>query len=228
MRKKIYTIITLSLFFLFFLSTLNGYAEMNDNNILENSEAVKLLNEYQYDDIEFENYISNMSIEELNSAIDDLKYIYENMENDQIVHYKKGYTPLELAWLLAAQVARRNGLACGATMVEYSVNGDNYYENEGLFSGKIKATTVYKNWRQDRTYFSFAFEKSDSKDLFYALHNIDIEEYGSHKARIYDTFDFVFDYEYDSLMSSSINNWGWLCQNMDVLKPIKVNIVFYM
>jgi len=29
-------------------------------------------------------------------------------------------------------------------------------------------------------------------------------------------------------MSSAINNWGWLCQNMGVLKPIKINIEFYL
>lgn len=62
----------------------------------------------------------------------------------------------------------------------------------------------------------------------YALHLVTIGKYGSQKAYITDNFDFEFDIEYSNIMSSAINNWGWLRQNMGVLKPIKINIEFYL
>lgn len=76
---------------------------------------------------------------------------------------------------------------------------------------------------------SFAFTKNDNADLYYALHNVDIQIsrlFDLTIVNITDVFDFEYDNDYDSLFTSIVNNWAWLCQQTNVLNPISINIAF--
>lgn len=83
---------------------------------------------------------------------------------------------------------------------------------------------------------SFAFTYNDIPDLFYALHNVNIELTiidsplpslpDLISVNITDVFDFAYDNDYDSLFTSLVNNWAWLCQQINVLNEISVSILF--
>lgn len=48
----------------------------------------------------------------------------------------------------------------------------------------------------------------------------------TNEVKVFDVFDFAYDNNYDSLFTSMVNNWAWLCQNAGVLNPIKITISF--
>lgn len=186
----------------------------------------------------------SMTNDELNQFITNVMLSYEansNSTSGNAVAY--GTTvpqgTLEQAWYAAAQVARNLGYTCAAKLVECSVDGQAYIENSygsgtGLFTDKIKASSKYN------TFLTSARGKTsktdlvtfDSGDLFYALHNCTFQSTGNMPGSIFatytinvtDTFDFAYDNDYNSLFSSAVNNWGWLCQQAGVLKKIPVKI----
>lgn len=80
---------------------------------------------------------------------------------------------------------------------------------------------------------SFKITKKMNSDLFYALYNVNAKEthrgagnFTSYYVEITDTFDFSYDNNYDSLFTSLVNNWAWLCQQTGCLHKIKVKINF--
>ena len=75
---------------------------------------------------------------------------------------------------------------------------------------------------------SIAFTKSDSKDLFYALHLVSSNFHYTkkHPVHIHDKFDFKYMASYRSPFTAAVNNWAFLCSNIDVLYPSKINIYF--
>ena len=122
--------------------------------------------------------------------------------------------------------------------MEYSVNGRDYNESgSGIFQSKIVATSKFADYvgnNKNSNYYSgsSSFEKSDDADLFYSLHNYDIEIIKTgvrHTIKINDVYDFEvesYDSNYRNIFGVTINNWAWLCQNANVLQAINVNIIF--
>lgn len=83
---------------------------------------------------------------------------------------------------------------------------------------------------------SVGFEKSDDPDLFYSLHNVDYEitkmgsgAFQSFFIEFTDVYDFELntDYELDSLLTTLVNDWGWLSQKTGYLKEIDVSITIW-
>lgn len=71
------------------------------------------------------------------------------------------------------------------------------------------------------------FTRSDSSDLYFAIHLFSYSSFGSSQGTGYtikDTFDFKLDDTYRNLFVSLVNNGAWLSQNVGVLTPIKVTI----
>ena len=77
---------------------------------------------------------------------------------------------------------------------------------------------------------SFAIEKSDNMDLFYALHAVDCHAGKQQNGKVYimtvtDRFNFELE-NYDDLFTDLVNNWALLCQWASILYPISIKIVF--
>lgn len=187
--------------------------------------------------LETQAYISNSSINELNQYIDKLAgSTYDSSknttENDALTGESNRnlvtIAELKLAWLAAAEIAKRKGYPCAAKLVQNAVLNKDYYENNGMFSKKIKLSSDYKAWLNNSSASSFRFT---SGDLFYALHRVESKIVSSSSqgimVHIHDVFDFAYDNDYDNLFTSLVNNWAWLCQHSYVLHDIDVDIYFY-
>ncbi len=167
-----------------------------------------------------------MSAEELNSIISNAKQQMENIDEPS-----PRYGFLERAWLAAAALAEPD-YPCSAKLVELSVKGYDYTEDEsaGLFGRKIINTTAYANWRSDfESADSVNFTKSDDSDLFYALHLADIRvaAISMYGARIEITDIFNFDAGFmEGIFATLVNDWAWLCQQTGVLNEIEVSVLF--
>jgi len=182
---------------------------------------------------------SKMNITELNKYINDIYKGQLKTSKSNSTNVVDPITDLKLAWLAAAQIAKLNGYPCAAKAVEYSVLGIDYTEDNGssgLFASKILNSSAYRNnigyiRRNGLTYSNevIEFTKSDNSDLFYALHNVTMtvnKVSNDYPVEIFDIFDFAYDNNYDSLFTSLVNNWAWLCQNTFVLNDIYINIYF--
>jgi len=169
---------------------------------------------------EIEKQFSEMSNEELNKYI---SRVYEEFSFKVKEDSSKSsiYSPVQTAWLAAATIAKNSGYPCAAKLIEYSVINKPYKETSGIFAEKIKKTTKHKKWARDTSAKSIVFEKNDNSDLFYALHSVNISVNASSsegaKILVSDYFDFAYDNKYDSLFTSTVNNWAWLCQQTSVL-----------
>lgn len=191
------------------------------------------------------NQFENMTNDELNQFIDNIKNLYDNRE----VNIENTYAvsdvptgPVELAWLAAAQIAENNGYTCAAKLVECSVYNTPYIEDSslanpgegGIFYNKIIFSSCYNTYfsyleNLSLSFGAFEFTKNDNSDLYYALHNVNIQLsriLDLTIVNITDVFDFEYDNDYDSLFTGLVNNWAWLCQQTNVLYPISVSIQF--
>ena len=177
-----------------------------------------------------------MSCDELENYIGELHTLSKTT-----IKSKKGYTPAQQAWLVAAAIAKKKGYPCVAICIKHSVKNIPVVEtpqSKGVFRKRIVKTTAYKNYKkkygkQASASSSIAFEKSMNKDLYYSLHNVNIRSTGNkvakkwyHTVMITDTFDFAYDNTYKSLFTSIVNNAGWLFQNTGALHPIGITISF--
>lgn len=212
-----------------------------DTKVANNS-----LDEFEYGTYqEVEEQLSEMSIEELNELIDCIANESENtsingqqFERTASVSEETVLGSIQVAWLAAAKIAYECGYTCGATMIEYSLGNQNYYEPEEgyLVTRKVRDSSAFVDYIDEvrasgKTYDSrgLSFEKSDNSDLFYALHNVDIyykKSYARAFITIKDTFNFERDNDYDSFFSTTVNNWAWLSQHYDVLNPISIQLEF--
>ena len=182
--------------------------KVNLNNLHSRTDLLKLNQQ-----------MNNLSINELESIIDQAKVNSENRVIGSIV-------TLKAAWLAAAKIARKKGYPLSASLVEHSVLMQNYNEKNGQFSKKIRNTSIYKRLLQSRA-GSSAFTKSIDKDLFYSIHKFDYTVSGTKYRKqiiISDTFDFKWESDYDNVFTTSVNNWACLNQAKWVLYPIKVRI----
>ncbi len=183
--------------------------------------------------------LEQMSIDELNAYINNINKVTsgnESENNGNTTSASNAHLSIKAAWLAAAEIAKRKGYPCAAKAVKCSVLGINYSENNGMFSKKIKTTSVFKkrlsiakNSKKNPTTNGMIFTKSSNKDLFYALHKVNdkFQKSGKkYKITVTDTFDFAVDNQYKSLFTSTVNNWAWLCQHTGILKKIKITIHF--
>jgi len=210
----------------------SSIADENSNISIKNNE-----NHLQISDFE------SMTNEELNQYIDSVMLSYETASKTSSVTANGVNVPqdsLEGAWLAASIIAKNMGYTCAVKLIECSVYGQSYIENSfvsgtGLFTDKIFTSSEYNNYfgqhvlGKPSTNGSFAF---NSGDLFYALHNVNIQStaslpgtiFATYTINITDTYDFAFDNNYDSIFSTTFNNWGWLSQQLGALKKIPVKI----
>lgn len=203
-----------------------------DENIEEDEEELQLNDESE---------LENMSVEELNALIDSIKESVESEKQEVNTGRRNaqakgvGKEAIKKAWLAAAEIARKSGYPCSATMVEHSVQGKNYLETgKGkLFSSRISKLQSYKKCyngmcKNKKMKSSFEIKKSEHKDLYYALHLVNAQRFkknGKWWMRITDRFDFDI-MHYESLFTSIVNNWAWLCQQKGILNPIHAKIDF--
>ncbi len=239
MKKKFKVLLSLSLSacLSFFIGTTAFANELTDTSV-----SSKVLN------TNINNKFSSMTNEQLNQYIDNIKKSFNNtnMTTSNISGTKavtsSSTGTIGEAWLAAAQIARNAGYPCAASLVECSVNNYAFTENSALgnsalFHDKIITTSAYKSSpyntkSQSSLSGSIVFNKSDNSDLFYALHNVNISVTNTNPGTIYnmcttkitDTFDFAYDNNYDSLFTTLVNNWAWLCQQTSVLNKIPVTI----
>ncbi|MBP2070132.1 hypothetical protein [Anaerococcus nagyae] len=174
------------------------------------------------DNLKMTESLDNMDDDQLNEVID---YVANNKNN--ISYRSTGSSSsvqnqLKVAWKAAAKIARNNGYPLSGTLVEYSVDGMRYYEANGAFSTAIKKTKVYDRIQSGED--SDRFTMNDSKDLYYAIHAFEYSNSKTNKLYITDTFDFSLKTDYKNTFSTLVNNWGYLNQHIDVLKPINVSI----
>ena len=182
------------------------------------------------DDSPSEADFDNMSVQELTQYID--KRVQQGRANSIYGESKVIYTPnvLKAMWRAAGAIAKKVGYPCAGTLIEYSASGKNYTEwsrGGGLLASHIRKTTAYKRAKRNNAK-SIAFTKSDSKDLFYALHLVSSNFHYTkkHPVHIHDKFDFKYMASYRSPFTAAVNNWAFLCSNIDVLYPSKINIYF--
>jgi hypothetical protein len=164
-----------------------------------------------------ENSLDTMTIKELNAVINYASQVETINSTDSITTNSL----LGTAWKAAAQIARISGYPLAATLVEHSVDGNNYSETDGAFATEIKTTNVYSNITSGSG--SNSFTNSDNSDLYYAIHAFDYTNSGN-TLTITDVFDFALNTNYQNLFSTLVNNWGYLNQNLGVLTPINVTI----
>lgn len=188
-----------------------------DESFVSAEDIVKLSSEEELK--VFETNMDNMSVEELQNIITYAKIMKEDKSANPNL-------ALKAAWLAAAQVAKVSGYPLAGTLVTNSVNGNNYYEYNGQFANVIKKTRWMNIMKKNRS-GSGEFTRSDSSDLFFAIHLFSYSSFGSSQGTGYtinDIFDFKLDDSYRNLFVSLVNNGAWLSQNVGVLTPIKVTI----
>ena len=167
---------------------------------------------------------SNMSIQELNSFIHDIALQYD--ENDAQTARIIDLDDIRLAWMAAAEIATRAGYPCAGAVVKSSVVGRDYIESNGLIAETIKTTSAFASWKNTMGNY-ITFEKSDSSDLFYAIHKANIRISGNSsgaRATVTDIFDFEFETNMEDLFSTIVNDWAWLCMYVNVLNEISVQV----
>lgn len=167
--------------------------------------------------------LKGMSTEQLNELIDAIA------TGDYVTTSRAVTDPVVLAWYAAAEVAYNAGYPLSATLVEYSLDGNDYSEAEGSFATAIKSTSAY------RTYFNSLLGGNpnstiqfNSGDLYYAIHGASIDAtafMGSYMITITDVYDFDLSTNYSrNLFATLVNNWGWLSSQTQVLHVIDVTI----
>jgi len=225
-------------------TNLEEYVEITDNNnhvIVFNADM-----QTNYDDAIQE--LEKMTNEEMNQYIENVMIQYSSsntylMNDETSVNRIGSVDPIQTAWLAAAKIIENKGYTCTARLIQDSVSGTNYVENDpfganGLFSKKIVSTSPYKNYlsklkNNKKLPKGLEFKKSDNADLFYSLHNVDITSranmpgtaYATYNFTITDTYDFKYE-DYNDLFTSLVNNWAWLSQNISSLHKIRVTIMF--
>ena len=212
--------------------------EINEKTLAQSSDS--FVREHDDQIIQLVSNFEKMSISELNEYISNISDASMPSTNTRgILSPIPTTLELKAAWLAAAQIAKLKGYKCAAKAVEHSVLGINYKEDKGaggLFRDKIVKTSVYKNYlasfkKSGKPKVSDVkeFTKNDNSDLFYALHNATItlnKSRRTYKVHLYDKFDFALDNQYDSIFTSLVNNWAWLCQNTQVLHKEDINVYF--
>lgn len=207
-------------------------ANVNDN-ILNNMNDIKNNNL-----IECKEKLSDMSVEELNDLIDNIAKTCSTPETRGV---SVPTSDVELAWLAAAEIARKNGYPCSATLVEYSIKNINYLEefdmsNGGLFQSTISKAPKYKNYVSKMKVSLEGLPEGiefTGKDLFYSLHDVGITakkigsgSFATYNITITDIYNFDLE-RYDDLFTGLINNWAWLCQQNGVFHPISIKIYMF-
>lgn len=123
-------------------------------------------------------------------------------------------------------------------MVQWSVEGYNYYESQsGDLIDALKTTTAFESYMNavrnniSTAPNSFEIRKSDHADLYYALHLVsaNVTQIGSgvftsYTLKVTDVFDFERDNDYSDLFTTLVNNWAWLCEQAHVLTPITIQL----
>ncbi len=196
----------------------------------------------QNNNINFE----EMTNEELNAFISNIATSTQNSTYSLTLP-----TPVQQAWLAAAQIAKNQGYQCAGMLVECSVE-DIPYTEKSTFGGsdgpiwtKLSTTKAYTDYFKKLSEnekitesSSLVIEKSDNADLFYALHKVDVTAeyekrqmfgttFETYTITINDVFDFDYDNDYDDLFTTLVNDWAWLCQQTNVLHPITVEAILY-
>lgn len=171
------------------------------------------------DNLKMTDSLTRMTNDQLNEVIN---YVADNDSGISTYASNSVNDSLKVAWKAAAQIAINSGYPLAGTLVIYSVDGVNYYEQNGAFSQAIKGTNVYKRIQSGSG--SDNFTTSDSKDLYYAIHAFKYHNSKTNKLYISDTFDFALNTDYQNTFSTLVNNWGYLNQKMEVLTPISVDI----
>lgn len=190
---------------------------------------------------------SKMTINDLKEYIDAKKSKISNLKKQELKNIKIGdnispqyiyVSDIQTAWLAAAQIARLLGYPCSAALVECSVLGNNYVETQnstGLFRNVIATSPQYINFlsvfngcgRPSSYSGGFIFPNNEISDLYYSIHrcSYNVAKHGNiYTIHLEDTFDFEFILELDNLKKTLINDWGWLSQNWNALKPIEIDI----
>lgn len=214
--------------------------EINETT-LANSTNYEVRKNIDYYLNEYKN-IQSMSIDELNAYISSIK---EEQERADLYKTQSvpSYTKLQGAWLAAAELAKKAGYPVAGTMVQCSVLGIDYTENNGLVvnglaAKKIKQSDVFRTLlysvkkTKQPVNKSYIFYKYDDPDLFYAFHeakfNIAKDRYtNNYRTHLYDYFDFALEkVRYDDLFTTLVNDWAWLNQYIYILRNININIDF--
>lgn len=195
---------------------------------------------------EIENPFASMSIDELQSFVDSIANTSYNTDiesSSSVLSFPRPRPVIstsngiwKLAWLAAAEIARQMGYPAAATLVEHSIENNDYIEIEGysgntFFKEKIIKTNAYKSFiKSGKSFDGIEFKKEDDADLFYAIHHCAstlTTANGRSMVCIYDEFNFeLWDYE-GNIFASIINNTGLYFQMRYVLNEIDVYIVFY-
>ena len=241
--NKLIRSICFSLIIGLLVSYSNCWAAEKNSNYAESSyceedsfldSAIEKFNEMTID--ELNDYIDSKSNDSANSSL------MSDDQGDAEAGTESINNNAKLAWLAFASIARKKGYPCSATLIECSVKNRNYSEGiNGSFGKKIKNTAPHKNAlkkakksKKKKYSSSTAFEKKDSKDLYYSLHNVNysfLKIKTGHLPATYtvtysDTYDFAYKGQYKDMLTTLANNAGWLSQHMGVLHPIKVKITF--
>lgn len=165
--------------------------------------------------------LSRMSVAELQNLIHMIA-----LQDKDAGKVSGRFNNITLAWIAAAEVAAKSGYPCAGAVVKSSAYGDDYIEDNGLIANTIAASDTFAAWKQNRE-DSIYFEKSDSADLFYAIHAANIGVSGSSSgahALLTDVFDFEFETDMGSLFATLVNDWGWLSQHIGALTVIDVQV----
>ncbi len=171
------------------------------------------------DNLKVSNSLTRMTNHQLNEVIN---YVADNDSGISTYASYNLNNALKIAWKAAAQIAINNGYPLASTLVISSVDDIDYYEQNGAFSQAIKRTNVYKRIQSGSG--SDKFTPSDSKNLYYVIHAFDYHNSKTNRLSISGTFDFSLNTDYQNMFSTLVNNWGYLNQKKEVLKPIIVNI----
>ncbi|MCD5407443.1 MAG: hypothetical protein LRZ99_07115 [Desulfotomaculum sp.] len=160
-------------------------------------------------------------------------------QQDVELEYQTKIIAGKLAWLAAAEIAKRKGYPLAATLIQYSVINKNYYRSGNSdFATAIRNSDAYANYIDDFVNKvntnDIRFTRSDNSDLFFALHRakfsveLNNKTFGNYRGidvALYDLYDFKPSH-YDSIFIGAVTNWAWLSQQTFLLHEIDVNIKF--
>ena len=212
---------------------LESISEKNTFKVLSNDESEDSVLE------SYSNKLDNMTVEELNAYIDKAQKSTEKSPSTDEEAYWSNLT-IRVAWLAAAKILQKSGYPCAGKMLEYAVRGKKYSEStsgSGMFAKKIIPLSKFKTAinvarkSKDNPYkTSISFMKSDNKDLYYSLHNVNmsVKKYKSGNvtkcmAVISDTYDFA-PMIYSNIFTTCVNNAAWLSMKKGILKSFKITI----
>lgn len=218
MKKTICILVILTLLMNHSIPVFATSSEENDTYVVSDFRAVTISD------------IGGMNITQLNAYIHEAatSSYMQNIENSTYSTTVNASEILSRLWYAAGRIAYLSGYRCAGTIVMHSALGTNYSETNGLLSTAIIATEAFSKWKSNYTsQTSFSIEKTDSSDLFYALHSVTASLSASSQggtAHISDIFDFDVKANFGSLFSNLINDWGWLSQRMGALTAISITI----